>query len=104
MSISGGSLRPFLLHFVSVGQSVFVHDRQLAVHLPPVPDRHTPFLRGFEGGQVQSLQKGLITREDAPLAVQFAVCGVQALDRVRCVDNGPYISRKLEDRGDDVPP
>ena len=37
------------------------------------------------------------------MAVQLAVCGVQALDRIRRVDDGPDICGKLEDRGDDVP-
>ena len=103
MSTAGGEIRLFLLHSVSFGEPVFVHDRQLAVHLPPVPDRHAPFLCGFERGQVQGLQKRLIAREDAPLAIQLAVCGVQALDRVRRVDDGPHVCGKLEDRRDDVP-
>ena len=37
------------------------------------------------------------------MAVQLAVCGVEALDRVRRIDDGPDVCRKLEDRGDDVP-
>ena len=85
MSTAGGEIRPFRLFIVSFGEPVFVHDRQLTIDLAPISDGHGPFLSGFESGQIQSLQKCLVTWEDASLAVQFAVCGVQALDRVRGV-------------------
>ena len=103
MSTADGEIRPFRLFIVSFGNPVFVHDRQLAVNLPPVPDCHAPFFRSFKGGQIQGLQKSLGTGENASLTIQLAVCGVQTLDRIRRVDDGSHICGKLEDRSDDIP-
>ena len=80
----------FDLDLWSIRHPPFVHDGQFSVYLSPVPDRHTPFFRCFKGGKVQCLQKGLIAWENASLAVQLVVRGVQALDRVRRVDNCPH--------------
>lgn len=96
MSTAGGEIRPFRLFIVSFGKPVFIHDRQLAVNLPPVPDWHDPFFRSFKGGQIQGLQKSLGTGENASLTVQLAVCGVQTLDRVRRVDDSSHIFGKQE--------
>ena len=103
MSTADGEFRPFRLFIVSFGKPVFVHDRQLAVNLPPVPDCHAPFFRSFKGAQIQGFQKSLGTGENASLTIQLAVCGVQTLDRVCRVDDGSHICGKLEDRSDDIP-
>ena len=103
MSTADGEIRVFRLFIVSFGKPVFVHDRQLTVNLPPVPDCHAPFFRSFKGGQIQGLQKSLGTGENASLTIQLVVCGVQTLDRVRRVDDGSHICGKLEDRSDDIP-
>ena len=69
MSTADGEIRPFRLFIVSCGKPVFVHDRQLAVKLPPVPDCHVPFFRSFKGGRIQGLQKNLGTGENASLTI-----------------------------------
>lgn len=43
MSTADGEILPFRLFIVSFGKPVFVHNRQLAVNLSPVPDCHAPF-------------------------------------------------------------
>ena len=103
MSTADGEIRPSRLFIVSFGKPVFVHDRQLAVKLPPVPDCHAPFFRSFKGSQIQGLQKSLSTGKNASLTIQLAVCGVQTPNRVRRVDDGSHICGKLEDWSDDIP-
>ncbi len=60
-------------------QPAFIHDRQFPVDLPPVAGRHCPFLCGLKGRQVQRLQKRCAAGEHAPLAVELAVGGIEAL-------------------------
>ena len=86
-----------------VRQPIFVHDRQLAIDLTPVPDWHAPFLRGFKCGQIQGFQQRLSTWENAPLPVQFAVGSIETLNRVSRIDDRPDVGRKLKDWCDDVP-
>ena len=61
------------------------------------------FFVASKSGQRKGLQKCLVAWKNIPLAVQLAVRGVQAVDRVRSVDNSLHICGKLEDQGEDIP-
>ena len=102
MSTAGGSLRPLLAVFL-FWKTIFVHDCQLFIDLASVPDWHAPFFRCFEGCQIQGFQERLSAREDAALAIQLTVGGIQALYGIRSIDYSSDISRKLEDWSDNIP-
>ena len=59
-------------------------------------DRHRPFFRGFKRGQIQRLKQSCIAGENAALAVQPPVRGIQALDCVGGVDHCSYVVGELE--------
>ena len=82
--------------FWSIRQPAVVHDRQFAVYLAPVPDRHRPLFGGLESREVERFQQRGITGKYAALAVQPPVSGIQALDSVGGVDDRPNVSGELE--------
>ena len=84
-------------------QASLVHDGQLTIDFTPVADRHRPALRCFERCQIQRFQQGLIAWKYTALAVQLPVGGVQALNRIRSVDDLPYVRGELEDRSYGIP-
>ena len=56
--------------FWSIRQPAVVHDRQFAVYLAPVPDRHRPLFGCLESQEVESLEQCGIAGKYAALAVQ----------------------------------
>ena len=89
----------FLLIWHSIGE----HDDQLPAYSSPVPDRHRPFLADFKGRQIQRLQQGLRTRENASLTVQTTIGWIQWLYGIRRVESRSDILWELEDRRYGIP-
>lgn len=63
---------------------LYTYSGSLPSYMIDSSDGHGPFLRCLECGKVQRLQKRRAAWEDAPLAVQLPVSGVQAFNRIRC--------------------
>lgn len=99
----GNRLSDNALRWDSFRQASFIHDAQFPIDLPPVADWHGPFLCRFKGRQVEGLEQCVIAGEDTALPVQFPVCGIQALYRVRGIYDLPHSSGELEDWADGIP-
>ena len=66
--------------FWLIRQPDVVHDRQFAVYLAPVSDRHRPLFGSLESREVERLEQRGIAWKYTALAVQPPVGGIQALD------------------------
>ena len=75
MSTTGGFSACLNLNIL-VRQPAFIHDTQLAIYLPPIPDGRSPFFGGFEGGKIQGFQQRRIARKNASLLVQSPIGGI----------------------------
>ena len=78
--------------FWSIRQPAVVHDRQFAVYLAPVPDRHRPLFGGLESREVERLeQRGiawtyaarLFSRRQVEFRLSMALVVLMAEERDR---------------------
>ena len=80
-----------------------VHYGQFSVHLPPVSG--SAIVRFFVASKVDKYRafSSAVTGKYAPLTVQTAIGGVEALYGIRGVNHRSYIAGKLEDRTHRIP-